>query len=544
MAFVEQTTLYDYNPTIWRVTSTENLDFTPGYLAQLTAKTLLGQVTQIRPAPMPKAQSGFIEHSQYDDFYFRIHVIPTEINVGSLLNNRAMEVRVFNAFFEPHNLNSIVSRDNDGIVFIEHTQYPYKYNMLQEHVYDVLVTTTGPITIDAGYTFNFDVYPIQLKITGTRTTVFKWVPRKQFNENLEWNTDVIRTWAGEQRIALRDAPRQIFEYSFRKKRTEVQTIVDKMVEYQWGLPIWAQASRIYAPIAAGTNSINFDTTFSEYDPNGYAFIWQSDERNEAVGIANLRPDGIDINLGTSQSYENALIMPIKAALTPEGINFSRQGNNIFDFSASFLIVNTDNIANTNYPVYNGHEVITDGGFIVDNLSEYIVKENNLIDNGQGVVQLEATKKYTDKRRTLGRVVKGQKEIYKFRQWLYSKYGRQKAFWLPSFQNDVIVTSGIIYTTQSSMLIESAGLVNYGKFPIHCQIVMRDGTVYYKQITNAFTTENGEQIQLDSAFPVNIDSRNIKRLSFMDLVRFDTDRVTISYNDSNVARISIPVRRVV
>ena len=538
MAFVEQTTLYDYNPTIWRLTSTEDLDYTAtdSYRPPVD---IVGSVTQIRPGAIPKAESGFVEHNYFDDLYYRIHFYPDIIRVGSLLADKVVKFKVWNAFFVPRTLNSIDAQNTDGI---STNAVPDTYEMLEEKIYDITFDIDGPPVINGTYTFNFDVYSLTLDMTGQRVIVFRWRPHKDYKEDLKWQTDLIRTFSGEQRIALRTAPRQVFYYNYikdSKPYAELQYLTKKWAFRQWGVPVWGQQSDI-RNVSAGATSINFDTANAEYEV--HAFIWENDDKNEAVSITNVRPDGIDIDPPTSFNWSNAKIMPLKSSIMPDGVNFQRgRGNNISQFSASFLVVNTVDYATSNLVQYDGYDVLTDGNVIIGELNEKIKMPQQQIDNGQGLITVEPTQSYSRFGRTIGKIAKDKAEVWDFRTWLYSRYGKQKPFWLPSFNRD-IQPNETIYTTTSVINIKDIGLATYADFPIVTRLELKDGTVFYRKITTSAVQADGENITIDSTLSVDVAQGDIKYWSFMNLVRFDADSITLEY-EGDFMQANIPVTEV-
>ena len=84
-------------------------------------------------------------------------------------------------------------------------------------------------------------------IVGSRVMIWLWMPREEFTEELHWNTNVIQTRKGEQRIAYLDAPRQTYNFSFSlpsDRYSDVKTSVDKFAHGVWGLPIWKEHSTV------------------------------------------------------------------------------------------------------------------------------------------------------------------------------------------------------------------------------------------------------------------------------------------------------------
>lgn len=507
-----------------------------------SAETLFSNTTKVSLPTPTKQVNGYITYELFDDVYNRIHFRPAQINVGNLMANRIYKVNVWNAYFESRTLNNITQINTEGIV--SDATAPATFSLLEEKEYTIIVTTDGAPVIDATYIFHFDVYPAILSIVGQRTAVFKWIPLKEFTETLEWKTDVINTWNGEQRIALRKAPRQLFNFNFiktPKTAAEMQTVFRNWVYRNWVIPIWQEQRRIQQAIQ-GATSINFPTSNTSYVVGGYAVIWESDDKAEAMQVMNIRPDGIDISQGLSQQYTNALIMPARLGLAPNGLIIRRLGSNATEFTTTLLIVNEIDYSATSYPTYDGYDILIDGNVMIGSLEESIAQTMQFIDNGQGLITVEPTRNYVDNRKTVGKVAVGQANIWKWKQWLYSKKGMQKAFWLPSFANDIQPVS-TIFANNTYADIRNIDLNTHGIFPIATQLVLKNGATYYRKITGATLGTGYETISFDSAFGIEIAPENIHRWSIMSLVRFDTDSIELGYNGVERLTCNIPVKEV-
>lgn len=505
-------------------------------------QTLFSTTTKVSLPTPTKQVNGYVTYELFDDVYNRIHFRPAQINVGNLMANRIYTIRVWNAFFEPRSLNEITEVNTEGIFL--NAEAPATYDMLEEKEYIVNVTVDGAPVINAQFIFRFDVDTATLQIVGQRTSVFKWIPRYQMKETLEWKTDIIETITGEQRIALRKVPRQLLNFNLiktPKTAAELQTVFRKWAYRNWVVPIWQEQRRVTSA-QQGATSISFDTANTSHVVNGYAVIWESDDKAEAVNVINVRSNGIDISQGLSNTYANALVMPARVGITPNGLNIKRLGKHASEFAVTFLIVNDVDYSATSYPTYSGYEVLTDGNVMIGNIEESIAQTTQMIDNGQGIIVVEPVRKYIEGRKTIGKFAKTQTSIWKWKQWLYSKKGKYKAFWLPSFANDIQPTA-IIYANNTYVDIENIALNTYGEFPIATQLVLKNGAIYYRKITGATLTPNGETISFDSAFGIDIAPEDIHRWSFMSLVRFDTDSIDLDYTGIDYMSCNIPAKEV-
>lgn len=505
-----------------------------------------GQRTVNRSTTFARSLLGSIDHIYKEDYYHRIHVVPETLALGNVLSNLVRYVYVWNAFYDPKTLDDVTEEGTEGIFVTEPVATPVDYLPLEEKTYTVEITTAGPPNIDAAVNFQFAVYTLSVDITGSRIVLWTWIPREGYTEELQWKTNILKTRQGEQRVAYREAPRQIFNYDFLRpprEAAQVKTAADNWSYRRWGLPIWKEMTTGIDAVE-GDASINFDTSYRDYREDGLAVIWESADKAEAMTIINVRTDGIDLNQGLQGSYTNALVMPLRKAITPDGFSFARSRGKWINFSATFLVIdNIDLSAASNYEQYGGYDVLTDGNIIVGDMSERINQPVTQIDNGQGPITIETNQDYAEFRQIVGKIENTVEGLWLWRQWLHSRYGKQKPFYLPSWNNDIQPVE-IIDSSKTVFDISPVGFTIHGDFPIDTRLVLNSEKVYYRQVTAAEKLDNGnERITIDTTFGQDIALADIFIWSFIYLVRFDSDSVEIEHNNPYIARTSIPVRRV-
>jgi hypothetical protein len=589
---------------LWGYDPAEYLDLTTG---QAAATTLHQQRVINYPSVFAPGLSGQITGHYFDDFYNRIHVNPNPLALGNLLSEETRQAYVWNAFFTAQTLDAVTKEDATGISVTEPEAAPTDYAPLEEKTYTIAVSTAGPPTIQASINFEFAVYTITLSITGSRMTLWRWIPQQQYTETLAWKTNILQTRAGEQRIAMRAAPRQIFDFSFfrpAREISQIRTVVDNWSHRVWGLPVWKEAAAGVSA-AAGVVSIDCDTAYRDFREDSLAVLWESADKAEAVNVTNVRSDGIDIDPALQNDFANALVMPLRRALTPEGVNFTRgRAQDYSEASASFVVIDNEDLSasrsatlwqpgisitsgelyspangliyeaqdtgtagdaiiwpktlgatvtDTNSIPYEckgfgtaqyaGYDVLADGNIIVGEMSERINIPLTQIDNGQGPITIETKQDYSRFRRTMGKYTKTLAALWQWRQWLHSKYGRQKAFWLPSWNRDIHLAD-TIFSAEVQAEIQPVDLAVHGDFPIDCMIRLASGTIFFRQITGAEYLANGnEHITVDSAFGRDLDPADIDLWCYIDLTRFDSDQIELEHQNPYIMQTNIPTMRV-
>ena len=421
---------------------------------------------------------------------------------------------------------------------------------LEEVTYEASVTMNGPSTIGATVYFNFselfaDSTPYCM-IVGSRVMIWLWMPREEFTEEMCWNTNVIQTRNGEQRIAYLDAPRQTYNFSFSlpsDRYSDVKTSVDRFAHGVWGLPIWKEHSTVSA--TAGASAIDFDTSCADYQEGGWAMLWESPDKATTLLITTVRVDGIDIDPVLGDTYENAWIMPMQRAILPEGMEFTRTPGQDAAATASFLCNDTVDLSDTSpYTQYRSYDVVTNGHYAIDDLSERIIRPTTQIDNGQGPITVLETQDYTQFARTLGLWTETKEDLWALQQWLHARRGRQKPFWLPTYNQDFTLAATITALTTDIEITGGRALSVYGTFPCDFMMQLTDGSVYYRRIVTATTAPGGNTtLSIDSALGREVTRHQVVLWCFMDLVRFNSDAITLRHRNPYFVDASVPLMRV-
>jgi len=341
---------------------------------------------------------------------------------------------------------------------------------------------------------------------------------------------------------LRIAPRRHITYSYTKTPhygSEIATLAKAWVFRTWGVPIWAEAEKI-ASIPSGATTISFNTKNASYD--NAAFIWESDDKNEAVNIVTLRDNGIDIDQPVKHNYTNALIMPLLFGIMQDGLHMKKDYA-VVQASATFTIVDDKYVGTQNYPTLDGYPILRDVGVKVEEFNERIYRASEFIDNGQGLIEVEPNRSIIEKTSLLGKVTANKVDLWRWRQFLHWLSGRQKTFLLPTFMQDIKLIE-MLGSGATSAKIKGLGLSNYGTFPMRSAITFSDGSIQYRKIMSALPIPDSddEYIVIDQGFTVNVYPEDIKRWEIINLMRLDTDEVTLEYNGL-IVKCSIPVRSV-
>jgi len=505
----------------------------------LALPSLTDSATFVMPSANGEATTATINNSFRDDFYDRIHISPDPLDMGNLLSDQQRSIYVWNAYTTPQLLSVYSEIDAYGIEVTEPSAAPTTFGAFEERDYIVNVLTSGPPTILASLNFTFPDGLHSVAITGTRVVLWKWLPDGEYTEKLEFYTHILKTRQGEQRIAMREAPRQILTHSFTKTERELSVIkatAKNWIARLWGCPIWGEQSTV--TLTALDTSIEFDTSNADYRNGGLLVLWESFEKVTAVEIDTVRTDGIDLTYPLVDGWGNALVMPLRLARMTDGLDISRRGAGISHLSATFNITDNIDLSSSAYPQYQGYDVFTDENVLLGDLSERIVVPAQEFDNGSGPVVVETLQEFTDFSQSLGRVLHGQSEIWAMREWLHSRNGKQKAFYLPTWNNDFELYQAIS-EFDTVIMIKKTGDSLFSEVPFDIMLQLTDGTIFYRRVSSVVESASYETLSIDSAVGI-VAVAAVKMFCKLNLCRFNADSIELKHTSNIYAKTTIPI----
>lgn len=477
-----------------------------------------------------------------DDYYYRVHVRPGVLELGNLLSTQVRDVEVWSAYFEPQLLSSLSQVGTDGITLTQPQVPPTSFAALESRIYTLNISTNGSPVIDALYVFHFPDDEPTLVVTGRRVVVWPFMPQTEHAETLEWLTDILPSFNNEQRIALRPAPRQAFTHSFQLDTyqfSRAKAIATQWAHRVYGIPVWAELTRV-GPISAGSSSIFLDTSNADYRADDIILVWESDTKFAAVENLEVLADRINLKLPLENSYANAYVAPLRFARTFEGMDFRRNAHDVTVARATFQVTaNVDLGAGVGYPTYRGKDVLTDRTVLVSDLNERISRSIDEFDNGSGPITVDIKTNWVNGAKSISFDTLTRADRWAARKWIHARRGKQKSFWLPSWNPDLILLQDV-GAAGSALTVRPIGYpLYYGVKDIMIQL--KDGTRIYSRVLSGATDPDGNEVlSLESSVGTAVNVVDVDLICFMSHVRFNTDRVEIKHSYSGRASMSIPV----
>lgn len=493
---------------------------------------------------------GLIADTSFDDWYYRIHIIPTQFALGNLVGNQQRSVQVWNAYFEPVTLEDFTVLNGDGILVTEPVNPPAEVKPLKLLTYQFEITTDGPPVIDATAVWTIDGVEHTVPFTGRRIVVFPFAPNwsSPVEETLEWLTSMETTYTGKEQIwEIRSKPRRLLEYNLRIFKDDVNRFDNVLFGWtarMFAVPLWQEKARLGAPTTAGDTSITVqDATNRTFEAGALGLIFNGVTDYEIVEFSSSSSSSgvVDLARPIERNWPaETLLFPMMVAMPEANIPTTRQSDEHLDARVRFTVSPADNyirLPTVAPPVtYRGVELYTGETNWIAALGYNIEARQDLVDEETGVFRLIRKATYPLIQRGFRWMLKTREDAERLREFFGRRRGRLKPVWIPSGTRDFRLIEDAT-SAATTIYVEPN---DYGTFVnMHAArrdivIILRDGTRLPRRILSyGLETETRAALILDSALGVGITLDSVKRISYLGFYRLAADQVTLSWRTSEV-----------
>lgn len=528
----------------------------PYHESRVSASPVFALSTHYPVEANGRAIQYFKTQSYFDDYYNRIHISPTSLELGNVASEQSSTVVLWNAYLTSKILQSIEGIE-EGLNVAGQPNPPFAFTALQERAWNISILPDGPSTINANLIWQFGENQASIHITGTRIVAFGWLVdwSKPVTETLQWLTDILQSKTGyEQRRSLRLSPRIQFDAELLLYDTERQFFDLAMIG--WGaktfaMPIWAQQQWLKTAHSAGGMIIYCDTTYRNFKANRLAIMrGQTAFDNETVEIDSVLSDRLILKRPFQKSWaKGTCLTPAITARLNGQPNLIKRTDRMMRTAISLIATETlDHDEQMPVTTYRGYPVLEQVPNEKNDLTHSYERLLSQLDNKTGLVlqkdhAQEAFGLYQYDWMTYGRQAQAS-----LRALFYALRGSQKALWLPTFSDDLTLKSVIVASSQT-LDVQWCGYSRFAQSQLgrqDIQITLKNGTVLYRRITSSTEVNSSlERLAVDTTFPAQILPTDILRISFVSLCRLSNDSVVIEHlNDSDgIAKSSATFRGV-
>lgn len=517
------------------------VDYWPPHAADSSESVGGSVVDQLPVSVSARTLSGSVLRSYLLDFYYRIHIKPTRLDLGNLITAQTRELEVWNAWPDRSlTLTDLLTLRLDGITLTGEGALPLDFASLQQRTWSVAIDTSGPPIIDAALRWLFAGHdPVEAIITGNRLTAWMIAPdwANNLTETLSWLTDVQDAANGSQlRQPCREAPRREWEFGVIAEGVERQIMENALYDWSsrtWALPVWVDMTWLTAPIAAGTSVIALDTTGLDYVEGGLVAFYRSAASFELAEILTLTTASITLKQPLANGWgKGDRIVPVRTATLTDFPTLNRKHDERVDAQVRFMAAE-----DCAWPavapaaMYLGIPVLETRTDEPQDLAAAYRRQIVTIDNDLGAPTLDDISGQTWISQPFYWLVQGRAARAALRSLLYWFNGRGNVAWVPSWNADITLAAPMT-ASATSMVVVASGITRFafGKpGRTHIRIELKTGTVYYRRLTNAVEVDaQTEQLAIDTAIGAPIAQAQVRQINWMMLAGLSSDRVEIGH----------------
>jgi hypothetical protein len=482
-------------------------------------------------------------------WYNRIHVTPLTLALGNLISSQVREISLFSTYFVPRTLNDVTLANGEGLVLTEPAATPLVLAPWQELVYELAVSTDGPPVIDATVSYDVDVIDLAVAVTGVRIVAWHVAPNwlDPVRETLFWLTDVQRTESGlEQRVALREGPRQAWSFTFDCDGPLRRTLESEI--YAWGsrvwvLPIWPDVVELSAALTAGATSIPLSTATRDYHAGGLGLLLSPDGLSyESFEVDAVGPSALTLARPLLNNWPiGTACYPARQARLTEAQGLGRLTSSYVTASASFETVEQILRTFDAEPLYRDLPVLEHAPNWRDAPQLSFRRQLSTLDSQTAALLVQDRSGLAEPAQTVLWSTFDREEQDQLRQFLYARAGRWRGIWVPTFAADLKLAA-TVGAAEVNIDVERIGLVQFvgadvGRRDI--RIELTNGAVHYRRVSGfAAVDAQTERMTMNTAIGVEITPESVAMISWMMFARLDDDVVEIEHASAAVAEATL------
>ena len=360
-------------------------------------------------------------------------------------------------------------------------------------------------------------------------------------ETLSWKTSVFTSHDGtESTEKKRTIPRTKLQYSLPIPADEMArsfNLFSNTIGQTWAVPLWSEEQYIGA-VSSGATSVSATVANYAFRNASLALLWESKTKWQLLEITTV--DGASINIsGTTDEFTNALLMPCRVGYIdgmPKRNSNVHNGNITVDFQVS----DGKAVAEIAPAQHLTNDIYTDEVLGGENITETLENKVNFVDGNIGAVSYSTP--WTDSRnkKQVSWVLETPAEIYSFRQFMARRAGKYRVFWQPSFFNDLRNAS--TGTVLATLKVYADDYLEHATDRIYISVQDMSGAWHHRNISVALVdTATVTSLVLDSA--LNLESDDIKTISYTGLRRLEADNITLNWLGGGVVKSTVSILEV-
>jgi hypothetical protein len=494
-----------------------------------------------------------------DDFYNRVHFFPNPLAFGAIAQNTSRILRVWNAHLVDNDLNSVAISGGINVAYTGSDTFPLTFKPLEEIAMAFTAAVDGVPEFDEFTVFTFALKaPYLVLFTGDRSVLIERGPnwRDQMTESYVFKTEIVnRSRSGkEQRRALRQEPRREFSYTLTlwgEPRRALEGLLTRWRRRTVLTPIWPYRTKTNADTPAASAVLNVDVVPSWAVQNQNVLIQSPGLPDQTAVVDSTGAGTITLQSGVANDVPaGSTVIQMLTGRLKDGQTVKRETADVAEAAVVYEI--TPGVD----PVYDPPAAaLTLSGYEVfltpPNWGEGIEEEWDLplevVDADWGKMVFYEYQDFAQY--TMKVVYTGLRdgEIRDVIDFFYRHRGAAGEFWFPTFGRDIIPGYQLDDTATVLRIVGTEFENDWNGQTTNAAIVvwLQDGTILLREVlsvstvTDAYGTDS--VIFLSTAWPYDIPTTEIVKVSWLMRARFATDTLQIEWMTDSKANAQFAIR---
>lgn len=491
----------------------------------------------------------------------RVIVTPRVKTLGFVLSSTQFPIEVWNTFRDLLQvLETITITGSGGVTLADPFGEPLIYGPFDSFIYQATMPSAGPAQINQDIVFEFlsAIAGTDCEITGSRITMFSVLPdwSAGIAEKISFLTDVMSAYSdNEQRRALRQRARRGMKFSATaldaRSAAGMESLLWGWQNQPYGVPWWPDQTPLTDSIGAGSFVVPCKTADRMFAAGGIAVIFADEFTFEALTVDEVFADHITVTSPTQFNWSaglSTLVMPVFLGRLPDSVKVDRLWSAADTVSCEFAgEASQPAPAPTISPAtFKGFDVLEVSPNWNSDLNRTYDRSLAHLDPGAGPITVVDRGGSPVIGQEFPWWLDGHANVTAFRAFLLRRRGRQIPFWIPTWDQDLVLVEDV-GSTDTAIRIASEFYTRFffpNKARRYLAFIPTDGSGnVYAKITGSVDEGDGtELLTLEAATGKNF-SKSQTQVSFLTLARLDSDDVEIDWFNSDQAQSTLQLREV-
>jgi len=354
-----------------------------------------------------------------------------------------------------------------------------------------------------------------------------------------WKTGVqTNIQEGEKRSALFTWPRRTLKFNVQcmsiPETNYVRRKLYKNLHNVWGIPLWPEWTALTAEAPIGQAVLNVGSTENRnFEVGGKCIIVVDESNYEAGTILSMTSTSITLDSNLAATWDSGLyVYPILKSKLVVNQSGKSEVSGLDNFDFEFIEVPDTDLTHFLFDVtpdtYLGHNIFTKKPNWIGSL-DYEYRHNYQALEFLGARYANTNVVETNITISADFLNFDDDELSDLLGFFDISKGRWNAFWLPSFNDDVQITSAFADTVTTFDIKDVKWSSYWNGMDVVGQYLrfrFPDGSITYRNITDA---PSSTELTIDSAIGTAVTSNELPflQVSFLFFVRFDIDEIEVN-----------------